>query len=209
MALWRPFEDEACQNQPKAKQTRMRITVGDNEKEIVMRAYMSSYDEGWHAVLEEVKETVEHLPLSSRLIDYYNQTESDTCIRRIQRIVAAELKNAASERADQTGQPHQSGEGRSSNTTPRRTTTDDIIENQMRYASRKTPEQRKRARMEQFVDSADTDDELEQPPRRKKTLKEVTEETQEAHKAMCQQATESMGLMTRVLLKLEKKLDEL
>ena len=55
MVLWRPFEDEACQNQPKAKQTRMRITVGDNEKETVMRAHMSSYDEGWHAVLEEVK----------------------------------------------------------------------------------------------------------------------------------------------------------
>ena len=38
MALWRLFEDEACRNQPKEKQTRMRITVGDNEKEIVMKA---------------------------------------------------------------------------------------------------------------------------------------------------------------------------
>ena len=36
--------------------------------------------------------TVEQLPFSSRLINYYNQTEADTCIRRIKRTVAAELK---------------------------------------------------------------------------------------------------------------------
>ena len=49
------------------------------------------------------------------------------------------------------------------------------------------------------MDLAETDDELEQPPHSKKTLRETTKETQKEHKAMCQQANETVGLMTRVL----------
>ena len=68
--------------------------------------------------------------------------------------MAAELKNTASERADRTGQLQQSGDVSSSDITPCHTTTDD----QKRYASQKTLEQRKRARIGQLVDSANTDD---------------------------------------------------
>lgn len=42
-----------------------------------------------------VKEKIEEVPLSSRVVDYYLERDGATTIRRIQRIVREEIKEAA------------------------------------------------------------------------------------------------------------------
>lgn len=185
---------------------RMKIQVGEKEKAIVIRAHNARIDQGWEAVLKEVKANIEQLPLSSRVVQYYLDSQSNTAIRRIKRIVRESFKEATSKGTDK--QPRVRNE------------TDAAVEeglnNQMRYAQKRTPAERKQDKMAHFVDSDELESEVEteeaeaENPRRKKakTLREVTYEAQSAHKEMCQQAMSSMAAMNQVLAKLNSKIDD-
>ena len=68
-----------------------------------------------------------------------------------------------------------------------------VVEKQMRYAVRRTPEERRDQKLRFFVDSdADGDAAMEPVPKKHKTIREVTMEAQEAHTKMCGKAMEGL-----------------
>lgn len=84
----------------------------------------------------------------------------------------------------------------------------------MRYAHKRTPLQRKEDKMGHFKDpneqfSDNDEDETQTLPARKKSLREMTADAQEAHQKMCQKAMASMEMMNNVMSKLNRKLDDM
>lgn len=83
---------------------------------------------------------------------------------------------------------------------------------QLRYAKRKTPEERKKDKLATFNDISGSDDDYtstQQPVRKKKmSAKESALEAQTAHTKMCAQASTTLNLMTGILQKLDKKIDD-
>lgn len=73
------------------------------------------------------------------------------------------------------------------------------IERKTRYSTKMTPEERRRQKLNSFVDSDDSEDDSseEQPPKAKKakTLREVSYDAQISHKSMCESALSSLSLM--------------
>ena len=85
-----------------------------------------------------------------------------------------------------------------------------VVEKQMRYAVRRTPEERRDQKLKFFEDSDDDGDAAMEPvPKKHKTIREVTMEAQEAHTKMCGKAVEGLEKMSRILDKLDRKLNEM
>lgn len=205
MSIWRPYQESSLTN-PERKYNkqdnskgRMKIQVGEHEKQIALDAYLICSGQGWSAVLQRVQENIDKLPLSSRLVEYYMTSEETTAIRRLKRIVREGLKEEST--ATNTEQVEE---------TSSKTISKEIITKKLKYATKRTPEERRKAKMQEFEDSDNTEGEDEcEPKKKKQTVKEVTFEAQKAHTKMCEQATTSMAFMTKVLEKLDHKLDDL
>ena len=144
------------------------------------------------------------MPLSSRVVGYYLERDEATVIRRIKRIIREEMKEAArmtinNESVNRTRAPN----AESGSLTFRR---------QLKYAKRRTPEERREAKLLEHIADTNSDEDVEETqaaPPKKKTLRDATLEAQTAHKEMCEQAKSSMAIMNEVLKKLHNKLDEL
>ena len=169
-----------------------------------MVAYNQRCDQGWAAVLKRVQDKIEEVPLSSRVVGYYRERDEATVIRRIKRIVREEMKQAArmtinNESVSTTRAPNAESGGSLA------------VRRQMKYAKKRTPEERREAKLLEFADT-DSDEDVEETqaaPPKKKTLRDATLEAQTAHKEMCEQAKSSMAIMNEVMKKLHNKLVEL
>lgn len=82
-----------------------------------------------------------------------------------------------------------------------------MTQNQLRYARKRTPEERRQAKMSQFVESSENEDEDDVRPSKKpkKTMREAALEAQNAHTEMCKKSTVGIALMEGILTKLKKK----
>jgi hypothetical protein len=49
---------------------------------VMMASSLRCSDQGWTAVLNKVQESIEGVPISFRLVNYYLETEETTAIRR-------------------------------------------------------------------------------------------------------------------------------
>ena len=211
MDIWRPFDEPEDsysfeQNEPEnTKGKKMFVKVGENEKKLVLDAYSQSGHGGWNAVYSTLKDNTDRLPLNSRTVDYYLETGESTCIRRMQRIVREETKQAA---ITQPGRLDHQGES-----SPELARA--VVTSQMRYAKKQKPEERKAEKLSYFVDSSSSDDEEAEaikeprPKQKKMTAREAATAAQTALTEMCKKAMKNMGFMSRVLEKLDKKLDEM
>ena len=87
----------------------------------------------------------------------------------------------------------------------------DIARVQMTYAKKQTPEKRKKDKFKHFYDSdLSSDEDKSKKTKKKKTnLREASYNAQTAHSTMCEQAQKTMGLMSNILMKLDKKLDDI
>lgn len=177
---------------------RLKITVGETEKNIILEAYLHKSSKGWNEVLNKVIELISKEPINPRLLDYYTNMPTNTSVGRIQRIVRKEMKNSSLEAT--------------SNTTVT-SAVDKLTKRQIQYATKRTPEERFAEKLSEFVYSsaAETEEESTEnvASKKQKTTRETTMEAHEAHTTMCKQATSSMSLVERVLTKLESKLDDL
>ena len=98
-----------------------------------------------------------------------------------------------------------------------RSSAEEFLRRQMQYARKRTPEKRREEKMGHFQCSSDESGESEAgqlapraaPPAKKKTLREVTVDAQEAHKEMCNQAVASLARMNDLIAKLDRKLDDM
>lgn len=236
--LWRPFEtDQEPSLLPSPSSSSkgakgMKIRVCEIETEVIMDAYMHSMEQGWTAVLSRVKARIQTSAVNPSLANYYMKEQDKKVVRRMKRIVTEELKKQAvlyQKTASQKRCPEKEFQHRVEETSnadfnatsvtvneesvDAQTTSSLLIDKQMRYATKSTPEQRKKDKFSAFVDSDDDkrdddDDDDVCPPKKKKTLREVSYEAQSAHSKMCAEATSSLNLMSKVLNKLEKKLDD-
>jgi hypothetical protein len=153
-------------------------------------------------VLKKVQEAIEQEPLNSRVVDYYLETAEATSDKRIQRIVREQLK-AASLRSTTAS---------TSTTTTTSSAASKVIQNQLRYARKRTPEERRQAKMSEFAEISEDADEDDVMPSKKsrKTTREATLEAQNAHTEMCKKATAGITLMElRILNKLDRKIDDM
>ena len=130
-------------------------------------------------------------------MDYYLEATDTTVIERMQRIVREKLK------------------GQAVSTSSTSNAASQVIQKQMRYARKRTPEERRQQKMAEFVSSDEEEDGLGDvgnvlPPKKKaKTVRKASLEAQTAHTEMCKKANSGIALMERVLQKLETKIDEM
>ena len=204
-SIWRPFAEEEepevidviAEGPTEEARSRMKIKVGECERELILNVYLHCGNKGWNAVLRKVREDIKQEPLNARLVDYYLEATDTTVIKRMQRIVREEIK----------------GQAVSTNSTSN--AASQVIQNQMRYARKRTPEERRQQKMAEFVSSDEEEDGLGDvgnvlPPKKKaKTVREASLEAQTAHTEMCKKANSGIALMERVLQKLETKIDEM
>ena len=174
MSIWRPFDYEPSSNAAQKNgakrhdkagrgRERMNIKVGEQEKQVAMVAYNQHCDQRWAAVLKRVQEKIEEVPLSSRVVDYYLERDEAIVIRRIKRIVREEMKEAARMTINNE-----------SVNTPRAPNAESggslTVRRQMKYAKKRTPEERREAKLLEFAD-IDSDEDVEEtqaaPPKRK------------------------------------------
>ncbi|XP_020910146.1 uncharacterized protein LOC110248002 [Exaiptasia diaphana] len=83
------------------------------------------------------------------------------------------------------------------------------IDKMMHFSRKRAPEERKKEKKSivPYEVTSDTDD--EKPAKKKQSLREANLEAQKAHTKMCEQANAAMALMSNVLTKLDKKIDDL
>ena len=200
-------------------------------------------EQGWKTVLSKVREEIQKSCVNPTLINYYLKEQDKKVVRRIKRVVTEELKKQAVLYQKTTSHQRCASENALQHKNEPPSNADfsvaeweidsfsmdenfsfsaqatsskvSLIDKQMRYAVKSTPEERKRAKFQSFADSDEennarddheSSDEDVRPAPKKKTLREVSYEAQSAHSKMCEQATSSMSLMSKVLNKLEKKI---
>jgi hypothetical protein len=169
-SICRPFEDKEPQpGNVNRKNKRLNIIVGESEKDLVMEAYNSRIGSGWDAVLQQVKQNIERLPLSSRIVDYYLEGERNNTIKRLKCIVRERMKEeanaATSSKDDDATRPSKIA-----------------LDRQIVYVRKRTPEQRRRDKLDQFRDESEKEEELQNKPPKKKTVREATLQAQTAPK---------------------------
>ncbi|KAK3721853.1 hypothetical protein QZH41_002272 [Actinostola sp. cb2023] len=183
---------------------RLNIRIGEKETEIVMEAYIHSGEQGWKSVLRETRKKIHETPINSRLSEFYIEGEDGKVLRRIKRIVREELKKQAflyqksqerrkkleeqattrgkKEMAKYTADTDSEVEDKTADVKPQENKRDSrrgkrgVIERQMRYAVKKTPGEKMKAKFSAFADSDENEedgDEMPQPAK-EKTLREYT-----------------------------------
>ena len=123
-SIWRPFAEEEepevidviAEGPTEEARSRMKIKVGERERELILNVYLHCGNKGWNAVLRKVREDIKQEPLNARLVDYYLEATDTTVIKRMQRIVREELK------------------GQAVSTSSTSNAASQVIQNQMRYA---------------------------------------------------------------------------
>ena len=162
-----------------------------------MEAYNDSrIGSGWDAVLQQVKQNIERLPLYSTIVGYYLEGERNITIKRLKRIVRERMKEeasaATSSKDDDATRPSKFA-----------------LDRQIVYARKRTPEQRRRDQLDQFRNESEEEEEEELRYKSPKTLREATLEAQTAHKEMCTEAMANMAKMQNIMTKLDRKLDKM
>ena len=93
-SIWRPFAEEEepevidviAEGPTEEARSRMKIKVGERERELILNVYLHCGNKGWNAVLRKVREDIKQEPLNARLVDYYIEATDTTVIKRMQRI---------------------------------------------------------------------------------------------------------------------------
>ena len=190
-----------------------------------MEAYLF-YGDNWKTVIGDVKAKINtNMPWFDNLCQLYAKEDENKVLGRIKRIVREETKvqamlyqNTSNTKTQTTDHHHGIDmvvDAKPKNT--HRDGADSVAQRQMRYAEKKTPEERSKRKFDSFVDSESeesSDNEAEAtltPVKKKKqpSQREVNYQAQIAHTSMCEKASASLELMNNVLRKQDNKLDEL
>lgn len=233
MSFWRPFDVETVDRPTStetecasAKKKMQKIKVGEQESSLVMKVYFNVSHKGWQAVLNQVKIKIQTaVPVNSPIVKYYLDGDDTVSIRRLKRIVS-EVQKKQAEIYKSTNKHSSKEPAKESSVSVSKSDLEEesaqsssvgIVETftgkQLRYAKRKSPEERKQDKLAAFsFDSSGSDDDASstQPSaRKKKSAKESALEAQTAHTKMCEQASSTLTLMTGILQKLDNKLDDM
>lgn len=164
---------------------------------MVLECYQKAMGKGWIEVVSFAKERVVDAGLPERVVHIYLESPQQRVISRMKNIVKTALANPVPSKS--TSKPIYDG------------VLSDLKAQKMHYAEKCTPAERrvKHKLRAQFVESSsDTDNEIAQEPskKKKKTDREVAREAQEAHKAMCSKALETMTRVNTFLSNVESQL---
>ena len=202
--------------QPKSKKQR-RYRITKTEEEVVLEAYTNC--SGWDKILNVIKERLNKVMAGDGLTkanigEYYCSSTRESAIKRIRRIIS---KNLTSARAEEPKSSAESSVAMSKI----------IVENTMRYAKKRTPEERKcdkfaqaanieicssKSESESISEEEDTQKVATyRKPERKKAnkirgrKKNFASEAHKAHTEMCGKAMVMMNKIEKVLQKFESE----
>ena len=196
--------------QPKSKKQRLyRITK--TEEEVVLEAYTNC--SGWDEILHVIKERLNKVMAGGGLTkanigEYYCSSTRESAIKRIRRIIS---KNLTSARAEEPKSSAESSVAMSKI----------IVENTMRYAKKRTPEERNVTNIEVCSSKSESESISEEEdtqkvatyrkPDRKKANKirgrkrNLASEAHKAHTEMCGKVMVMMNKIEKVLQKFESE----
>jgi len=165
----------------------------------VLRCYEEKSGESWSNVLQHVQANLDCLPLSSPVVEFYFEQESQTAINRIRRIVSSQLKAATDSAGDSVAGP-----------------MSEIISSKMRYAKKMMPEERWEAKLSHLSDDSsessleEQSDEHENQAKSKKPRNKQKRskgkgkgkkkgKAEDAHVAMCKKAMSTLDKVNKLL----------
>ena len=178
---------------------RKRVSIGENEKKLIVECYNLCHGKEWKEVLMFAKHRVTEAGLPEQVVHMYLEQSTERLTQRMKNII----KNAL--RSPQPATP---------STSTAINETSYLIANKMRYAKRITPNERRmeavkrKMESELLVSSSNSEEEEDQGEKKKKRKMDLAKEAQEAHKKMCEKAMDTMDTVKSILLKVDLHLDK-
>lgn len=172
--------------------------MGEKERDFVVKCYNECNGKDWSGVLKYVKQHVLEAGLPEHVVHMYLTQAEERLTGRMSRITKQAIKNI----------PESSPIGSTS-------IQDSILASQeMRHARRLTPSQRKSQAVrlksklanEMRETSSESSSESEGAPQPRKKRKTTSDEAQEAHKKMCEQAMSTMDAVKSLMQKIDENL---
>lgn len=162
---------------------------------MVRRCYEEKSGQSWENVLQHVQKNLDYLPLSSPVVDFYLEQDSQQAVNRYGRIVRSQLKAAAESSMPVSGP------------------MSDVLSSKMRYAKKITPEDQWEAKLshlsnirgESSLDEQSDEKEKKaksessKDKRKRRSKGKGKRKAEDAHVSMCNKAMFTLDKVNKLL----------